>query len=160
MGGNFLSTDAALLPIRSFAQMHEGAWGNYRLLGDRYPSTPNEPNGMVIDYYLKSAPTGSGSDSAAAAVPQGRGSGRAGRGGGSACVSDPGDGSRPSLTIADAEGRSVCILMPPSHAGLNQAFWNLNGANGPAQPGEYTFTLKAGDRSYTQKARLVSVAPR
>ncbi|HUA63946.1 MAG TPA: hypothetical protein VML19_34690 [Verrucomicrobiae bacterium] len=156
MGGDFLKSDAALLPVRSFAQMHEGAWGNYRLLGDRHPSTPNEPNGMVIAYYLKLTPAAS---EAAAAPPGGRGFGRAGRGGGAACVADAGDGSRPSLTIADAEGRSVCILVPPSHAGMNQVVWGLNGANGPAQPGEYTFTLKAGGQTYTQKARLVSRAP-
>jgi len=50
-----LSSDAALLPIRSFTQRNEGALGNYRLLGDRYPFTPNEPNGITIAYYLKSA---------------------------------------------------------------------------------------------------------
>jgi len=42
---------------------------------------------------------------------------------------------------------------------MNQVVWGLNGANGPAQPGEYTFTLKAGGQTYTQKARLVSRAP-
>ena len=34
-------------PIRN-----EGAQGNYRLLGDSFPLTPNEPNGPVIYYYL------------------------------------------------------------------------------------------------------------
>ena len=29
----------------------------------------------------------------------------------------------------------------------------------PAPPGEYTFTLHAGGKTYTQKARLVSRAP-
>ncbi len=43
-----LSSDAALLPIRSFAERNEGSFGNYRLLGDRYPTTPNEPNAMTI----------------------------------------------------------------------------------------------------------------
>ena len=45
-----------LLPVRSVAQRHEGAWGNYRLHGDRYPMTANEPNGTVIVYYLQSPP--------------------------------------------------------------------------------------------------------
>ncbi len=35
-------------PIR-----RDGAQGNYRLLGDSFPSTPNEPNGLLIYYYLK-----------------------------------------------------------------------------------------------------------
>jgi hypothetical protein len=34
-------------PIR-----REGAQGNYRLLGDGFPTTPNEPNGLLINYYL------------------------------------------------------------------------------------------------------------
>jgi hypothetical protein len=35
-------------PIR-----REGALGNYRLYGDAFPVTPNEPNGLLIYYYLK-----------------------------------------------------------------------------------------------------------
>lgn len=50
------SSDVMLLPVRPVAQRHEGAWGNYRLYGDRYPMTSNEPNGMVVYYYLQSAP--------------------------------------------------------------------------------------------------------
>jgi hypothetical protein len=49
--------------------------------------------------------------------------------------------------------------MPPARAGMNEVVWPLNGAAGPAEPGEYTFTLKAGGQSYVQKARLVSRAP-
>jgi photosystem II stability/assembly factor-like uncharacterized protein len=55
MAGDQSSTDSVLLPVRSVAQRHEGAWGNYRLYGDRYPMTSNEPNGMVIAYVLKNA---------------------------------------------------------------------------------------------------------
>ena len=156
MGGNFLSSEAALLPIRSFAQRQDGAWGNYRLLGDRYPATPNEPNGMVLAYYLKTAPVGAGNANAA---PQGgRGGGGRGGFGGAQCVADAGDGSRPSLTIADAGGKAVCILMPPARAGMNEVVWPLNESGGPAEPGEYTFVLKVGGQTYTQKARLVSRA--
>jgi hypothetical protein len=42
---------------------------------------------------------------------------------------------------------------------MNEVVWPLNGQAGPAEPGEYTFTLKVGGQSYTQKARLVSRAP-
>jgi FlgD Ig-like domain len=55
MGGNFLTSDAALLPVRPVAQREGGAWGNYRLYGDRYPATLNEPNGITITYYLRQA---------------------------------------------------------------------------------------------------------
>src|ERR1035437_7836027 len=79
MGGHFLTSDAALLPVRSFAQRNDNAFGSFRLLGDRSPSTPNEPNGMTIAYYLKPAPPNT---AAPAAAPQGgRGGGRGGSGG-------------------------------------------------------------------------------
>jgi len=156
MGGDFLTSDAALLPIRSFAQRHEGAWGNYRLLGDRHPSTPDEPNGMVVRFYLKTAPPEAANEEAA---PQsGRGGGRRNGFGFAQCAANAGDGSRPSLTISDAAGKTVCTLLPPAHAGMNEVVWRLNGSSGPAEPGEYTFTLKADGKSYVEKARLVSRA--
>jgi len=165
-----LSSDAALLPIRSFAERNEGAFGNYQLLGDRYPTTPNEPNGMTIAYYLKDAPPVA---APAVAAPGGRGGF-----GGPQCVADGGDGARPYVTIADASGKVVCTLIPASRAGVNQVLWPLHTysppkpqeANGgragrgarsatPAPPGDYTFTLHAGGKTYVQKARLISRAP-
>ncbi len=56
IGGDFLSNDVYLFAIRPFTQRREGQWGNYRLYGDRYPTTPNEANGITVTYYLKSAP--------------------------------------------------------------------------------------------------------
>jgi hypothetical protein len=49
--------------------------------------------------------------------------------------------------------------MPPAREGINQVIWPMNGQSGPAEPGEYTFTLKVAGQTYTQKARLVSRAP-
>jgi photosystem II stability/assembly factor-like uncharacterized protein len=167
IGAEMLSSDAALLPIRSFAERNEGSFGNYRLLGDRYPVTPNEPNAMTIAYYLKDGPA-----QAPAAAPQG---GRSGRGGFgfSPCVADGSDGGHPYVNIAASSGKVVCTLVPASHAGINQVLWPLTtyapqaaggrGRGAPqaphAAPGEYTFTLTASGKSYVQKARLVSVAP-
>jgi photosystem II stability/assembly factor-like uncharacterized protein len=175
------ASEAALLPIRSFAERNEGSLGNYRLLGDRYPTTPNEPNAMTIAYYVKDAPAGGAPP---AGAEGGRGGG--GRGGFAAlpCVADAGDGTRPHITIADSAGKVVCTLVPASHAGVNEVVWNLStyapqsasdspaGARGgrggrgfgaqsgpPAAPGEYTFTLHAAGKSYQQKARLMSRAP-
>lgn len=136
-----LSSDAALLPIRSFSERNEGSFGNYRLLGDRYPTTPNEPNAMTIAYYLKDAPPG-----AAAPTQQG--------GRGPQCVANGGDGLRPFVTIADAAGKVVCTLIPASRSGVNQVVWPLN--NNP--PGEYSFTLNVAGKTYAQKARLISRA--
>ncbi len=164
IGPALLSSDAALLPVRSFAERNEGSFGNYRLLGDRYPVTPNEPNGMTIAYYLKQAPAGA--PPAAAAPQAGRGRGASS---GPACVASAGDDGRPFVTIADASGSVICTLAPVSRAGVNQLVWNLTtyspqgavggrGGRGSAQApaGEYTFTLHAGGKTYQQKARLVS----
>jgi len=171
-----LSSSAALLPIRSFAERNEGSFGNYQLLGDRYPVTPNEPNAMSIAYYLKDvAPN----DVPPAAAPQTGPNGRGGRSGlgGPQCVADGGDGRRPYITIADDSGKTVCTLIPPSHSGMNQVLWSLNtyahppaqnatsasrnsaGAEAPpAVPGDYTFELHVGGEVYMQKARLLSRA--
>ncbi len=48
-----LSEDVHLFATRPFAERREVAWGNYRLYGDRYPVTPNEPNGMSFLFYLR-----------------------------------------------------------------------------------------------------------
>jgi photosystem II stability/assembly factor-like uncharacterized protein len=161
-----LSSEAALLPIRSFAERNEGALGNYRLLGDRYPMTPNEPNAMAIAFFLKQGPEAT----QATPAPQG---GRGGFGG-PQCVANGGDGDRPFITIADASGKVVCTLAAASHAGLNQVYWNLSmygpqsgagrggrgsGSGPPALAGEYTFTLNAAGKTSVQKARLISRAP-
>ena len=37
-------------PQRNFSE--QAWWGNYELMGDNHLSTPNEPNGLVIYYYL------------------------------------------------------------------------------------------------------------
>jgi len=31
-------------------------WGNYRLMGDRHLATPNEPNAVAVNYYLREKP--------------------------------------------------------------------------------------------------------
>jgi len=172
LDSRILTSDATLLPVRSFAERNEGALGNYRLLGDRYPVAPNEPNGMVVAYYLREAPGNANAETPAA----GQGRGRGGFGG-PMCVADPGDGKRPYLTVSDTSGKVVCTLLPPSHAGINEAVWNLamyapssqpaGGGRGrggfaqqpPAAPGEYTFTLHVNGKTYEQKARLLSRAP-
>ena len=110
---------------------------------------------MTIAYYLKDAPP----NPPAAATPQGGRGGRGGRGGfgGAPCLADGGDGSRPYVTIADASEKVVCTLVPASHAGINQVLWYLNTyPREAALPGEYTFTLNAGGKTYVQKARLIS----
>ena len=52
MSGDFLKREVTLFPIVPFSSRPGRAWGNFRLYGDRYPVTPNEPNAMTIVYYL------------------------------------------------------------------------------------------------------------
>jgi flagellar hook assembly protein FlgD len=37
----------------SFVQT--SSWGNYDFYGDRHLTTPNEPNGLAVSYYLREA---------------------------------------------------------------------------------------------------------
>src|SRR6185369_3082700 len=43
---------AYLFAVKPRAIRREGALGNYRLYGDAFPTTANEPNGLLIYYYL------------------------------------------------------------------------------------------------------------
>ena len=51
-----LGEDMHFFPVQPRSRRNEGAVGNYRLLGDRQLVTPNEPNGLVLVYYLKEQP--------------------------------------------------------------------------------------------------------
>ena len=167
-----LSSDAALLPIRSFAERNEGSFR--QLPAARRPLSDHSERTQRHDHRL--LPEGRAGRRGPA--PQQGGTGRGGFGG-APCVADGGDGRRPYVTIADASGKVVCTLVPASHAGINDALWSLGtyappsaqatpggrGGRGggaqapPAAPGEYTFTLNAGGKTYLQKAKLVSRAP-
>ncbi len=48
-----LGKNAYLFAVKPKPIRRDGAQGNYRLLGDTFPCTPNEPNGLLIYYYLK-----------------------------------------------------------------------------------------------------------
>src|SRR5204862_7265058 len=53
-----LAEDAHLFSIKPTTQRVIWSFGaNYYLFGQRHLSTPNEPSGMLIRYYLKSAAT-------------------------------------------------------------------------------------------------------
>jgi hypothetical protein len=132
MGGDFLARDAVLFPVAPFVQRQDRAWGNYRLYGDRYPVTPNEPNAMPIAYYLKQE---------AAEAP-------------SIVVTD----AAGATVWKSAGGRTAGVnrvLWNPGGGGGRGA----NAGQTPAPPGEYTITLTVSGRQFTAKARLVSRAP-
>ncbi|MFO7867554.1 MAG: hypothetical protein R6V02_12210 [Candidatus Aminicenantes bacterium] len=48
-----LEKDFHLFAVQPAVQRSTRPWGNYHLYGDRYVSTPNEPNAAVISYYLR-----------------------------------------------------------------------------------------------------------
>lgn len=55
MKREILNKDIHLFSIEPVVQRITRNWGNYRLYGDRVLVTPNEPNAITINYYLKSS---------------------------------------------------------------------------------------------------------
>ena len=55
MKSNFYLFDIETKPLRNNSEA--ASWGAYELSGDRHLSTPNEANGMVINYYLRKEQT-------------------------------------------------------------------------------------------------------
>jgi photosystem II stability/assembly factor-like uncharacterized protein len=53
-----LSSPLHFFAVRPRALRNDTAWGNYELSGDRYTFTPNEPNGLVFEYWLARDATG------------------------------------------------------------------------------------------------------
>lgn len=129
------SADAYFFAIESKARRREGALGNYRLYGDRLAVTPNEPNGLTMLYYLKAAAQ-----------------------------------DKVTLTITDVSGKAIRTLDGATKAGLNrvvlplldfgQQFGGGRGANAaPITPGDYTVTLQANGKQFTQQARVLAPKP-
>lgn len=56
LSSDVLASDVYLFDIEPRSQRLEGAIGNYHLYGDSHLQTPNEPNAIVINYYLKTKP--------------------------------------------------------------------------------------------------------
>jgi len=54
-----LGEDVHLFDVEPKTQRFTGGMGNYQLLGDSHLFTPNEPNAVTINYYLKSKVDGS-----------------------------------------------------------------------------------------------------
>ena len=55
MSAATLEKDLHLFDIEPKRRRGEGAWGNYELYGDRYATTPNEPDALAIVYYVRNA---------------------------------------------------------------------------------------------------------
>jgi photosystem II stability/assembly factor-like uncharacterized protein len=116
-------------PIR-----RDGAQGNYRLLGDTFPSTPNEPNGLLIYYYLK----------ADAAQPV------------SIIVAD--QAGQVVRTLQGSQKAGINRVASEGGGGFGGGGGG-GGRGGQARaampPGEYVVTLQVGETKLTQKARVL-----
>ncbi|MFC2168630.1 WD40/YVTN/BNR-like repeat-containing protein [Acidobacteriota bacterium] len=52
---DILESEAHFFQVEPTVPRITRGWGNYNLYGDRHLSTPNEPNAVVFNYYLKGA---------------------------------------------------------------------------------------------------------
>jgi hypothetical protein len=55
LSDSVLASNAHLFAVEPKGPRVESGWGNYRLFGDDVLATPNEPNGLVINYWLRAA---------------------------------------------------------------------------------------------------------
>jgi photosystem II stability/assembly factor-like uncharacterized protein len=124
-----LDQDVYFFATQPKAWRRQGALGNYHLYGDRHVVTPNAPNGLIFEYYLKEPTTNQVTiaiaDSAGATVRTQPGTAKAGL-------------NRVALT-----GR------PPG-----QFDGPADSSRRPLPPGDYVATLKVGERTFTQKVRV------
>jgi photosystem II stability/assembly factor-like uncharacterized protein len=125
-----LSQDVNLFDIEPRTERVYGGIGNYQLLGDSHVFTPNEPNAVVVNYYLK--------DNAAAPVK--------------VKISDP-----YGKVLAEINGKGDAGLnsvqwgmrvQRPGQTGPQ--FGGMGG--GMVEPGEYVVTLEAAGKTLTKKA--------
>jgi photosystem II stability/assembly factor-like uncharacterized protein len=132
MGESVLAEDAYLFDIEPRVQRVYGGIGNYQLLGDGHLFTPNEPNAVIINYFLK----------AKAAGPV------------KITVADP-----YGKTIAELTGQGEAGLnsaawgmrpQRPGEAGGRGA--GMGPSGGMVEPGEYVVTLDVGGKTLTKKA--------
>jgi photosystem II stability/assembly factor-like uncharacterized protein len=132
-----LSEDVHFFSVQPRSRRNEGAVGNYRLLGDRQLVTPNEPNGLVLVYYLKEQPkekvtlTINGADGATLRTLEGTNKAGINR------VTFGLSGFNPQ---PPPEGDS----RPGPPGGLREI-----------PPGDYQVTLSVGEKKLTQKARVL-----
>lgn len=128
-----LSKSVYLFAVKAKPIRRDGAQGNYRLLSDAFPSTPNEPNGLLIYYYLKQD----------AAQPV------------SITIAD-----QTGKVVRTLQGtQKAGINRVSSEGGGGFGGGGGGGRGGQARaampPGEYTVTLQVGETKLTQTARVL-----
>jgi photosystem II stability/assembly factor-like uncharacterized protein len=128
-----LDEDVHLFDVEPKTQRVTGGIGNYQLLGDSHLFTPNEPNAVVVNYYLK--------DKAAGPVK--------------VTVADPYGTVLAEISAKGEAGlNGVSWNMRAQRPGQKPGRFPGMGGGGLAAPGEYVITLEAGGMSLTKKARI------
>jgi photosystem II stability/assembly factor-like uncharacterized protein len=130
MNDNQFAQDVYLFDIRPRTQRVYGGIGNYQLLGDSHLFTDNEPNAVVINYYLKAKTAGpvkiKVADPYGQVMAEINGKGEAG------------------LNTVQWNMRAA----RPGQAGMRGG--GFGGAM--VEPGEYVVTLDVGGKAITKKA--------
>jgi photosystem II stability/assembly factor-like uncharacterized protein len=145
-----LDEDVHLFSIKPATQRVLWSFGaNDYLFGQRHQSTPNEPNGMLIRYFLKTAaatrPTITISDAQGQMVARLLGTGTAG-------INTVVWNTRPTDLSNAAEGRGGG---PGGRTGGGGGATRGGARLDDLVPlGEYTVTLEVGDKTQTQKGRV------
>jgi photosystem II stability/assembly factor-like uncharacterized protein len=131
MSEAMIAEDVHLFDIEPRTQRVYGGIGNYQLLGDSHLFTPNEPNAMVVNYYLK--------DKAAGPVK--------------VTVADP-----YGKVLAELKGPAEAGINTVQW-GMRLQRSVQAGGRGPGMglgalvdPGEYVVTLDVGGKTFTKRA--------
>ena len=128
-----LAEDVHLFGIRPTPQRIIPVFGNYQLLGDSHISTPNEPDAVVINYWLKAKPKGK--VKITVATPYGE-------------------------VIGEIEGKAEPGLntalwnMRLKEEGKREPSMDESGAGRLVEPGEYVVTLEVDGKKWTKKALI------
>ena len=137
-----LAKDVHLFTIKPVVQRITWVFGaNDYLFGQRHFSTPNEPSGMVVRYYVKSAPTGRVSVAIADAKGQ----------------------EVARLAGTTTAGINTVVWNTRRDAGGGRGGPGGGGGGGRGGPtvleqlvplGDYTVTLEVGDAKFTEPAKI------
>ena len=128
-----LAEDIHLFGIRPTPQRIVPVFGNYQLLGDSHLSTPNEPDAVVINYWLKAKPKGK--VKITVATPYGE-------------------------VIGEIEGKAEPGLntalwnMRLKEEGKREPSMDESGTGRLVEPGEYVVTLEVDGKKWTKKALI------
>jgi photosystem II stability/assembly factor-like uncharacterized protein len=153
-----LARDVHLFTTEPTVQRVNWSFGaNDYLFGQRHLQTPNEPNGMVIRYYLKTASSSAASIAITNASGQevARLEGQAAAGINTVVWNTRnqggGRGGRGAVTLASGAGAGVGGRGAPGGGGRGSAGTGLDQL---APLGEYTVTLDVAGQKLTQKAQI------